>query len=60
MDLVESISGIHNYQFVQDHLTTVGLSPARVACETCQVLLAGGQVVFLGDLLFLPHLTISA
>ena len=40
------------------HLTTVGLSLARVTCETSEVLLAGGQVFFLGDLPFLPHLTI--
>ena len=28
-----------------------------VTCDTSQVLLAGGQVFFLGDLLFSPHLT---
>ena len=31
-------------------------SLARVTCETSQVLLVGGQVVFLRDLPFLPHL----
>ena len=41
------------------HLTqflgpAVGSSLARVTCETSQVLLAGGQVVFLGDLPFSP------
>ena len=41
-------------------LTTVGSSLARVTCETSQVLLACGQVVFLRDLLFLPHLTIDS
>ena len=39
------------------HLTTVGSSLARVTCETSQVLLAGGEVFFLCDFLFLPHLT---
>ena len=34
-------------------------SLARVTCETNQFLLAAGQVVFLGDLPFLPHLTID-
>ena len=29
------------------------------SCGTSQVLLAGGQVFFLGDLLFLPHLPID-
>ena len=37
--------------FIACHLT------ARVTCETSQVLLAGGQVVFLGDLPFSPHLS---
>ena len=37
----------------------VGSSLARVTCETSQVLLGGGQVVFLGDLPFLPYLTID-
>ena len=41
------------------HLATVGSSLAWVTCETSQGLLAGGQVVFLGDLLFLPHLMID-
>ena len=36
------------------HFTAVGSSLARVTCETSQVLLAGGQVVFLGDLAFSP------
>ena len=35
-----------------NHLTTVGLSLAQATCETSQVLLVGGQVVFLGDLPF--------
>ena len=34
-----------------------GSSVARVTCETSQVLLAGGQVFFLGDLPFSPHIT---
>ena len=38
------------------HLNAVGLSLAGVACQTSQVLLAGGQVGFLGDLPFSPHL----
>ena len=42
------------------HLTVVDSSLAWVTCETSQVLLASGQVVFLGDLLFLPHLTIDS
>ena len=33
----------------------MGWSLARVTCETSQVLLAGGQVFFLGDLPYLPH-----
>ena len=33
---------------------------ARVTCETSQVLLAGGQVVFHGELPLLPHLTIHS
>ena len=40
-------------------LTAVGSSLAQVTCETSQVLLAGGQVVFLEDLPFLPHLAID-
>ena len=40
-------------------LTAVGSSLAQIICETSQVLLAGGQMVFLGDLPFLPHLTID-
>ena len=32
----------------------------RVTCETSLVLLAGGQVVFLRDLPFLPHLMIMS
>ena len=40
-------------------LTAVGSSLARATCETSQVLLAGGQVVFLGDLPFSPCLTID-
>ena len=35
-------------------------SLARVTCETSQVLLAGGQLVFLGNLPFSPHLTIDS
>ena len=42
------------------YLTAVGLSLAQVTCGTSQVLLAGGQVVFLGDLLFSLHLTIDS
>ena len=38
----------------------MGSSLARVTCETSQVVLAGGQVVFLGDLPFLPHLKIDS
>ena len=37
----------------------MGFSLARVTCEASQVLLAGGQVVFLGDLPFSPHLPID-
>ena len=40
--------------------TAVGSSLARVTCETSQVLLAGGQMDFLMDLPFLPHLTIAS
>ena len=36
-------------------VTAVGSSLARVTCETSQVLLAGGQVVFLEDAPFSPH-----
>ena len=42
------------------YLTAVGSSLARVTCEASQVLLAGGQVVFLGDLPFSTHLTIDS
>ena len=31
----------------------------KITCETSQVLLAGSQVFFLGDLPFSPHLTID-
>ena len=41
-------------------LAAVGSSLARVTSETSQVLLAGGQVVFLWDLLFSPHLIIDS
>ena len=34
--------------------------PLMVICETSQVLLAGGQVFFLGDLQFSPHLMIDS
>ena len=34
----------------------MGSSLAPAICETSQVLLVGGQVFFLGDLPFLPHL----
>ena len=34
------------------HLTALGSSLARIICETSQVLLVDGHVVFLGDL---PH-----
>ena len=37
----------------------MGSSPAQVTCETSQVLLAGGQVVFLGDLAFSPTLRLT-
>ena len=36
-----------------------GSSLASVTCETSQVLLAGGQVFFRGDLPFSPNLTID-
>ena len=36
-----------------------GFEPSSVTCETSQVLLAGGQVVFLRDLPFSPHLPID-
>ena len=42
------------------HLTAVGSRLAQVTCETSQVLLAGGQVVFLGNLPFSPLLTIDS
>ena len=42
------------------HLTAVSCSLAPVTCETSQVLLAGGQVFFLGDLPFSPHLLIDS
>ena len=38
----------------------MGSSLARVKCETSQVLLAGGQVFFLVDLTFSPHLEIAS
>ena len=42
-------------------LTAVGSSLARVyTCETSKVLLAGGQVVYLGDIPFSHHLTIDS
>ena len=37
----------------------MGSSLARVTCEISQVVLAGGQVLFLGDLPFSPHLAID-
>ena len=37
-----------------------GFEPARVTCETNQVLLAGGQVFFLWNLPFSPNLTIDS
>ena len=37
----------------------VGSSLIRVTCETSQVLLAGGQVVFLRDLPLSSHLAIE-
>ena len=45
-----------------NHLSShsCNLSLACVLCETSQVLFADGQVVFLGDLPFLPHLTIDS
>ena len=36
-----------------DNLAAVGLSLALCTCVTCQVLLAAGQLFFLGD--FVPH-----
>ena len=42
------------------HLTAVGLSLARVTCETSQVLYVSGEVVFLRDHSFLPHLMIDS
>ena len=41
------------------HRTTVGSSLAQVTCETRQVLLAGGQMVFLGDFPFFPILRLT-
>ena len=41
------------------HLIAVGSILARVTYETSKVLLAGGQVVFLGNLPFSRHLTID-
>ena len=38
----------------------MGSSLARVTCGSSQVLLAGGQVVYLGDLPFLPHVAIDS
>ena len=40
-------------------ISLLGSSLARVTCQTSQVLLAGGQVFFLGELVFSPHLTID-
>ena len=45
--------------FSARHLTTVSSSLARVIYEISQALLAGGQVVFLGDLPFSPHPSIN-
>ena len=45
---------------VSRHLIAVGSILARVTCETSKVLLASGQVVFLGDLPFSPHLSIDS
>ena len=42
------------------HLTAVGSSLAEVTCETSQVLLGGGQVVLLGDLVFSSCLPIDS
>ena len=41
------------------YLTAVSSSLAWVTCETSQVLLVGGQVVFLGDLPFSPTLRLA-
>ena len=41
------------------NLTAVGSSLARVTCETSQVLLACGQVVFLGISHFYPTLRLT-
>ena len=40
--------------------TAVGSSLTRVTCKTIQVLFAGGQVFFLGDLPFSPHFAIDS
>ena len=45
---------------ITHHLTTVSLSLAWVTCETGQVLLVGGQVVFHGDLPFSSFLMIDS
>ena len=42
------------------NLTAVGLTLARVTCETSQVLLAGGQMVFHEDFPFSPHIAIDS
>ena len=45
---------------VSRHLIAVGSILARVTYETSKVLLAGGQVGFLGNLPFSRHLTIDS
>ena len=45
------------YTYLDSHFTAVGSNLARVTFETSQVLLVHGQLVFLGDLPFSPHLT---
>ena len=46
--------------YIVCHLTAVGPSLAQFTCETSQVLLRVVKVCFLGDLPFLPHLTIDS
>ena len=45
---------------ISPRLLAVGSSLARVICETSQALPAGGQMAYLGDLLFSPRLTIGS
>ena len=41
-------------------ITAVGSSLARITCETSQVCLQVVRWFFLGDLPFLPHITIDS